>query len=125
MKKRSFALAMVFVLTLVLTGCSAGREGNTMNPSHSVSGSDRDAHSSAGVGGVDDGNDAFQGGGAGGTNDQNNDGRPDSGAGSGVGQAVDDIGRDAGDLARGVGDAARDAGDAIGDAVDGVGRAMR
>ena len=116
MKKRSFALAMAFVLTLALAGCSAGRVGNTMEPSRNVTGSDSGVYETA------DGNDAFEGGGAGGTNDRDNDGRPDSGIGSddrsGVGQAVDDIGRDAGDLAR-------DAGDAIGDAVDDVGRAMR
>ena len=115
MKKRSFALAMAFVLTLVLTGCSADREDNTLEPSHSVSGGNNDARNTDGL---DDGNDAFQGGGAGGTNDRDNDGLPDSGNDSGVGQAVDDIGRDAGDMAR-------DAGDAIGDAVDDVGRAMR
>ena len=119
MKKRSFALAMVFALTLVLTGCSAGNEGNTMNPSHSVTGSD------SGVYETDNGNDAFQGGGAGGTNDRDNDGQPDSGIGSDAGRAVDDIGRDAGDLARGVGDAAHDAGDAVGDVVDDIGRNMR
>ena len=125
MKKRSFALAMAFVLTLVLTGCSAGRESNTMQPSHSVPGSDRDERNSAVIGGTADGNDAFQGGGAGGTNDRNNDGLPDGGAGSDAGQAADDIGRAAGDLARGAGDAARDAGDAIGDAADNVGRSAR
>lgn len=122
MKKRSFALAMAFVLALVLTGCSAAREGNTMQPSHSIPGSDSGTWNTDGTFGTADGNDAFQGGGAGGTNDRNNDGQPDGGIGSddqsGAGQAVDDIGRDAGDLAR-------DAGDAIGDAVDGVGRAMR
>ena len=122
MKKRSFALAMAFALALALTGCSADRVGNTLSPSHNV-GSD------SGVYETNDGNDAFEGGGAGGTNDRDNDGRPDSGGDSddqsGVGQAVDDIGRAAGDVARGVGDAARDAGDAIGDAVDNVGRAMR
>ena len=112
MKKRSFALVMAFVLTLALTGCSASREGNTLEPSRAVTGSD------SGVSETDHGTDAFRGGGAGGTNDRDNDGRPDSGADSDVGQAVDDIGRDAGDLAR-------DAGDAIGDAVDDVGRAMR
>ena len=119
MKKRSFALAMAFALTLGLTGCSASREDNTLEPSHSVAGSHNDARNTDGL---DDGNDAFEGGGAGGTNDRDNDGHPDSGAGSddrsGVGRAVDDIGRDAEDLARG-------AGDAIGDAVDNVGRAMR
>lgn len=117
MKKRSFALAMAFVLTLVLMGCSAGREGNTLEPSHNV-GDHNDARHSAGLGGAADGNDAFQGGGAGGTNDRNNDGQPDSGASSGIGQAADDIGRAAGDLVQG-------AGDAIGDAADDVGRAMR
>ena len=117
MKKRSFALVMAFVLTLALTGCSAGREGNTLEPSHSLTGGHSDAY------GTDNGNDAFQGGGAGGTNDRNNDGLPDSS--SGVRQAADDIGRAAGDLARGAGDAARDVGDAIGDAADNVGRAMR
>ena len=129
MKKRSFALAIAFVLTLVLTGCSAGRESNTMQPSHSVPGSDRDERNSAVIGGTADGNDAFQGGGAGGTNDRNNDGLPDGGDGaddqSGMGRAADDIGRAAGDLARGAGDAARDAGDAIGDAADNVGRSAR
>ena len=115
MKKRSFALTMALVLTLALTGCSANREGNTLDPSHSVTGGHNDARNTDGL---DDGNDAFQGGGAGGTNDRDNDGRPDSGANSGVGQAVDDIGRDAGDVVR-------DAGDAIGDAVDDVGRTMR
>ena len=115
MKKRSFALAMAFALTLALTGCSAGREINTQNPSHSVTGSD------SGVYETNDGNDAFEGGGAGGTNDLDNDGQPDPGDNSGV----DDIGRAAGDLARGTGDVARDAGDAIGDAIDNVGRAMR
>ena len=125
MKKRSFALAMAFVLTLALTGCSAGREGNTMQPSHNVSGDHSDARSSDGVFGIDDGNDALQGGGAGGTNDRNNDGLPDGSIGSDVGQAADDIGRAAGDLARGAGDAVRDAGDAIGNAADDVGRAMR
>ena len=123
MKKRSFALAMAFVLTLILTGCSAGREGNTLNPGPSVTGSDSGVYES------DNGNDAFEGGGAGGTNDRDNDGRPDSGVGSddrsGAGQAGDDIGRAAGDLARGAGDVARDAGDAIGNAADDVGRAMR
>ena len=119
MKKRSFALTMAFMLTLVLAGCSAGREGNTMEPSHSVTGSD------SGVYETNNGNDAFEGGGAGGTNDRDNDGQPDSGAGSDAGQAKDDIGRAAGDVARGVGDVARSAGDAIGDAADGVGRAMR
>ena len=115
MKKRSFALAMAFVLALALTGCSAGREGNTLEPGHT------DAY------GTDAGNDAFQGGGAGGTNDRDNDGLPDGSADdrSGVGQAADDIGRAAGDVARGAGDAVRDAGDAIGDAADGVGRAIR
>ena len=126
MKKRSFALAMAFVLTLILTGCSAGREGNTLNPSHSVTGNHNDARNSDGL---DDGNDAFEGGGAGGTNDQNNDGLPDGNADfddqSGIGQAADDIGRAAGDLVHDAGDAVRDAGDAIGDAADGVGRAMR
>ena len=112
MKKKSFALATAFVLTLILTGCSASREGNTLSPSHGVTGSDSGVYETNG------GNDAFQGGGAGGTNDRNNDGLPDNGADSGVGQAVDDIGRD-------VGDAFRDAGDAIGDAADDVGRAMR
>ena len=128
MKKRSFALAMAFLLALALTGCSAGRVGNTVAPSHGVYGSDSDARNSDGTG-ADDGNDAFQGGGAGGTNDQNNDGLPDSSIGaddqSGVGQAADDIGRAAGDLARGAGNVVRDAGDAIGDAADNVGRAMR
>ena len=138
MKKRSFVLAVVFALTLVLTGCSADRGSNTMEPSRNV-GSD------SGVYETNDGNDAFEGGGAGGTNDRDNDGQPDGGAGgtndqvndgqpvggadsddrSGVGQAVDDIGRDAGDMARGIGDAARDAGDAIGDAVDDIDRDMR
>lgn len=126
MKKRSFALAMAFVLALILTGCSASREDNTLEPSHSVTGSHNDARNTDGL---DDGNDAFQGGGAGGTNDRDNDGRPDSGIGSddqsGAGQAVDDIGRAAGDLARGVGDVARDAGNAVGNAADGVGRAIR
>ena len=116
MKKRSFALMLAFVLTLALAGCSAGRVGHTMEPSHSLTGGHDDVRV------TDNGNDAFEGGGAGGTNDRDNDGRPDSGIGSddrsGVGRAVDDIGRDAGDLARG-------AGDAIGDAVDNVGRAMR
>ena len=120
MKKRSFALAMAFVLTLALTGCSAVREDNTMEPSRSVNDPD-DARSSDRIGGVGDGNDAFHGGGAGGTNDRDNDGQPDSGAGSGA----DDIGRAAGDVVQGAGDAVRDAGDAIGDAADGVGRAMR
>lgn len=123
MKKRSFALATAFVLTLILAGCSAGREGNTMEPSHSLTASD------SGVYETDNGNDAFEGGGAGGTNDRNNDGQPDSGIGSddrsGAGQAVDDIGRDAGDVARDAGDAVRDAGDAIGDAVDDIDRDMR
>lgn len=121
MKKRSFALAVAFVLALVLTGCSADREVNSLEPG-----------SSAWIGGTADGNDALQGGGAGGTNDRNNDGLPDSSAGpdgrssgSGMGQAADDIGRAAGDLARGAGDAARDAGNAVGNAADGVGRAMR
>ena len=126
MKKRSFALAMAFVLTLILTGCSAGREGNTLEPSHSVTGGHNDARNTDGL---DDGNDAFEGGGAGGTNDRDNDGRPDSGIDSddrsGMGQVEDDIGRAAGDLARGAGDMARGAGDAIDDVADGVGRAMR
>ena len=126
MKKRSFALAMALVLAMILTGCSAGREGNTLNPNHSVTGGRDDVRNTDGL---DDGNDAFEGGGAGGTNDQNNDGRPDSGIGSddqsGAGQAGDDIGRAAGDLARGAGDVARDAGDAIGNAADNVGRAVR
>ena len=117
MKKRSFALAAAFVIALALTGCSASRENNTMQPSHSVSGADSDARNSDWHGTVD-GNDAFQGGGAGGTNDRNNDGLPDGSIGSDVGQAADDIGRAAGD-------AARDAGNAIGDAVDGVGQNMR
>ena len=112
MKKKSFALAVVFALMLALTGCSAGREGHTLGPV----GSDSGAYE------TDDGNDAFEGGGAGGTNDRDNDGRPDGSAGpddhSGVGQAVDDIGR-------GAGDAIRDAGDAIGDAVDDIDRDMR
>ena len=124
MKKRSFALAMAFVLALALTGCSAGREGHTAQPSRNVHDSDG-ARSSARPG-ADDKNDAFQGGGAGGTNDWNSDGLPSDTAGvdgrdsgrSDVGQAVDDIGRDAGDVVR-------DAGDAIGDAVDDVGRTMR
>ena len=112
MKKKSFALAMVFVLMLALTGCSAGREGHTMEP----------VGSDSGVYETNDGNDAFEGGGAGGTNDRDNDGRPDSSIGpdgrSGVGRVVDDIGR-------GAGDAVRDAGDAIGDAVDDIDRNMR
>ena len=118
MKKRSFALTIALVLTLALTGCSAGREGDAPDPSHSVTGNHDSARNTDGL---DDGNDAFHGGGAGGTNDRDNDGRPDGGDDS----VVDDIGRTAGDLARGVGDAARDAGDAVGDAADGVGRAMR
>ena len=124
MKKRSLALAMAFVLTLALTGCSAGRESTTTQPSRNVSDGHDDAHDSDGIFGTDNGNDAFQGGGAGGTNDRDNDGLPDSDAGSDVGDAVDDIGRAAGDLARGAGDVARDAGDAIGNAADNVGRAM-
>ena len=123
MKKRSFALTMAFALSLALAGCSAGREDNTMDPSHSLTGSDSGVYETNG------GNDAFEGGGAGGTNDRDNDGRPDASAGiddqSGAGQAVDDIGRAAGDLARGAGDVARDAGDAVGDAVDDIGRAIR
>ena len=119
MKKRRFALTMAFVLTLALTGCSAGRESDTPNPSHSVTGGNIDARE------TDDGNDAFEGGGAGGTNDRDNDGRPDTGDDSDVGRAVDDIGRAAGDLARGAGDAVQDAGDAIGNAADDVGRAMQ
>ena len=123
MKKRSFALAMALVLTVILTGCSAGREGNTLNPSHSVTGSDSGVYES------DNGNDAFEGGGAGGTNDRDNDGRPDSSfdpdGRNSSGQAEDDIGRAAGDVARDAGDAVRDAGDAIGDVADDVGRAMR
>ena len=119
MKKKSFALAMVFALMLALTGCSAGREGHTLGPV----GSDSGAYE------TDDGNDAFEGGGAGGTNDRDNDGRPDSSADpddhSGVGKAADEIGRAAGDLARGAGDMARDAGDAIGDVVDDIDRDMR
>ena len=120
MKKRSFALVSTFALALALTGCSASRESNTAQPSHSVAGSD------SGVYETDGGNDALQGGGAGGTNDRNNDGLPDGSAGfddqsgndSGVGQAADDIGRAAGDLAH-------DAGDAIGDAVDDIDRDRR
>ena len=104
MKKRSFALAMAFVLTLALTGCSAGREDNTLEPSRGVTGSD------SGVYETNDGNDAFEGGGAGGTNDRDNDGQPDPG--------VDDVGRAAGNLARGVGNA-------VGDAVNGVVRTKR
>ena len=118
MKKRSFVLAMAFVLALALTGCSANREGGIANPGHDYD----DARNSDRI---DDGNDAFHGGGAGGTNDWNNDGLPDGSVGSDVEQGVDDIGRTAGDLARGVGDAARDAGDAVGNAADNVGRAMR
>ena len=117
MKKRSLALAAAFVLVLALTGCSADRERNTMQPSHSVYDPD-DARSSDRIGINDDGNDAFEGGGAGGTNDRDNDGRPDEGIGSDVGDAVDDI-------VHGADDAVRDAGDAIGDAADDVGRAMR
>ena len=112
MKKKSFVLAVAFALTLALTGCSAGRENNTLEPSRGVTGSDSGAYE------TNDGNDAFEGGGAGGTNDRDNDGKPDSGAESDVGRAIDDIGRDAGDLVR-------DAGDAVGNAVDDVGRAMR
>ena len=93
MKKRSYALGTALLLTLVLTGCSAGHVNNTAAPSHSVYGSD-DARSSDRIGGIDDGNDAFQGGGAGGTNDLNNDGQPDGGIGSDVGQAINDVGRD-------------------------------
>ena len=116
MKKKGFALAAAFVLALVLTGCSADRETNTLEPSHSVYDPDG-ARSSDRVGGIDDGNDAFEGGGAGGTNDRDNDGRPDGGIGSDLGDAVDDIGR-------GAGDAIRDAGDAVGDAVDDIDRDM-
>ena len=116
MKKKSFALTAAFLLALALTGCSADRESHTLEPSHSVHDSD-DARNSDWIGGTDDGNDAFEGGGAGGTNDRDNDGRPDGSIGSDVEEDVDDIGRDAGDLAR-------DAGDSIGDAVDDVDRAM-
>ena len=104
MKKKSFALTVVFALMLALTGCSAGREGHTPGP----------VGSDSGVYETDDGNEAFEGGGAGGTNDWDNDGQPDSG----VGQAADDIGRGAGDMIQ-------DAGDAIGDAVDDIDRDMR
>ena len=117
MKKRSLALAAAFALALILTGCSADRERNTMQPSHSVYDPD-DARNSDRVGITDNGNDAFQGGGAGGTNDRNNDGQPDGSIGSDVGRAADDIGRAAGDLAR-------DTGDAIGNAVDKADRTKR
>ena len=119
MKKRCFALMMAFALALALAGCSAGREGNTMAPSHSVTGSD------SGVYETDNGNDAFEGGGAGGTNDRDNDGQPDISADPDAGQAVDDIGRDAGDVARDAGDAVGDAVDGVGDVVNDVGRAIR
>ena len=125
MKKRSFALAAAFVLAMALTGCSASRESNTMQPSHSVSGNHSDARNSDWLDGTADGNDAFQGGGAGGTNDRNNDGLPDGSIGSDVGQTADDIGRAAGDLTQGAGDAVRDAGDAIGNAADDIGQNMR
>ena len=115
MKKRSFVLSAALVLSLVLAGCSAGREGNTLEPSHSVTGSD------SGVYETNDGNDAFEGGGAGGTNDRDNDGRPDIGAGSGV----DDIDRDADNAIHDAGDAIGDAVDDVGDAVGDVGRAIR
>lgn len=118
MKTRRFALAMALMFALTLAGCSANREENSspVEPTHTTPGA---AHSDS-----NNGNDAMDGGGAGGTNDQNNDGLPDSSAGMGGDDALDDIGDAAGDLARGAGDMIRGAGDAIGDAANDVGRAM-
>ena len=141
MKMKYFALAMAVVLTMALTGCSAGRDENSapMEPSSGVS-SDPDSRNSAGVNtaspsassSVD--NDALNGGGAGGTNDLDDDGMPDNSPSTGTdqsrsrsrgGDVLDDIGDAAGDVLQGAGNVARDAGDAIGDAANSVGRAVR
>ncbi len=129
-------LALVAVLALALTGCSANREDNSadpVQPTNSV-GADRDGYVTPGMDGdaynsdgmIDNGpsagmdgrlgtgGDAAQGGGAGGVGRSR----------SHTGNVVDDIGDAAGDLARGAGNAVRDVGDAIGDAANDIGRAM-
>lgn len=134
MKLKHIALSMAIVMAVALTGCSAGRENNSMapvDPTNSMT-SDYDSRASAnndyGAGaGSDAGlnNGSYPSSAVGGSNadghvsdgynPNNVSGAPTNGDGDNV---IDDIGDAAGDLVQG-------AGNAIGNAANDVGRAMR
>ena len=128
MKLKYGIFAIACVMALSLTGCFAGRDDDgsgsaPVEPTNTVPSdyasyppsADLDgAGNSAGPddvrnsAGVENGNDAMEGGGAGGTNDRDNNGLPDeTSIEDYTGNAADDIGDAAGDLARGAGDLAR------------------
>ena len=132
MKLKHFVLFMAVMMAVALTGCSAGRESNSMapvDPTNSMT-SDYDSRASAnndyGAGadsgaGLNDG--SYPSSAVGGSSSdghvsddyyQNNV----SGAPSNGDNVIDDIGDAAGDLARG-------AGNVIGNAANDIGRAMR
>lgn len=126
MKLKSLFFAMVFVMAMALTGCSASREDNgtaSAAPTNSAGVNDGAYYSDNVGAGQNDGHvsdDYYQ------NNVSGNGGNPANRGNSSNGENVmDDIGDAAGDLARGAGNVVRDAGDAIGDAAGNVGRAMR
>ncbi len=140
MKARYFTVAAALMLSVVLVGCSAGKDDPTHSqdtrPSATMPGNVGNGgmmESASPNGGTMESavpNDGTMGGGAGGTNDLNNDGTPDSTPGTservdGGDGIMDDIGDAAGDLIDDIGNGIENAGDAVKDGVGRAGRATR